>query len=75
MAKLSEFKNPLTATTGSVFSLSTWTGGILWVVMVGMVLAIGVSIVQKLDKVLPGNTTPNVKPYAKAETVSGTTIL
>ena len=75
MAKLTDFKNPLTSTTGSVFSLSNWTGGILWVVMVGMILAVGVTLVQKIDAVLPGNTTPNIKPYQKAESVSGTTVL
>ena len=38
--KLTEFKNPLTNSGGSIFDLSLWLGGILWVVMFGMIFAI-----------------------------------
>lgn len=75
MAKLTDFKNPLTAKEGSIFSLSTWTGGILWVVMVGMILAIGVTLTNKLDAILPGNQSPNIKPYTKVEQSGGVTML
>ena len=71
MAKITEFKNPLQSKEGSIFDLSQWTGGILWVVMVGLVLAVGVTLVQKIDAVLPGSQTPNIKPYSKMDTGSG----
>ena len=65
MAKLSQYKNPLTNKEGSIFSISDWVGGIMWVVMFGIMFAAGAAIVGKIDKVLPGNQTPNMKPYEK----------
>jgi len=65
MAKLSQYKNPLTNKEGSIFSISDWVGGIMWVVMFGIMFAVGAAIVGKIDKVLPGNQTPNMKPYEK----------
>lgn len=65
MAKLSQYKNPLTNKEGSIFSISDWVGGIMWVVMFGIMFAVGAAIVGKIDKVLPGNQTPNMKPYVK----------
>ena len=65
MAKLTEYKNPLTNKEGSIFSVSDWIGGIMWVVMFGIMFAIGANIVGKIDKILPGNQTPNMKPYEK----------
>jgi len=69
MAKLSTFKNPVAAREGSVLDLSNWIGGVMWVVMVGMIIALGVKALEKLDKVIPGNQTPNIAPY-KTETVA-----
>lgn len=69
MAKLTTFKNPVTAKEGSVLDLSNWIGGVMWVVMVGMIIALGVKALDKLDSVVPGNQTPNIAPY-KAETVA-----
>lgn len=65
MAKLTEYKNPLTNKEGSIFSISDWIGGIMWVVMFGIMFAVGANIVGKIDKILPGNQTPNMKPYEK----------
>ncbi len=69
--KLTDFKNPLTASSGNVLDFSMWLGGVLWVVMVGMILALGVKALNKVDSIVPGNNTPNVAPY-KAEPVTGT---
>lgn len=68
--KITDFKNPLAAREGSVFDIGNWIGGVLWVVMVGMVVAIGVKTLEKLDSFIPGNQTPNIAPY-KAEPVAG----
>lgn len=72
MAKLTDFKNPLSTNSGSIFDLANWLGGILWVVMVGMIIAIGVKALDKIDKFVPGNQTPNIAPY-KSEPVTGPT--
>lgn len=69
--KLTEFKNPITAKEGSIFDIYNWVGGILWVVMVGMVIALGVKTLDKVDSFVPGNQVPNVAPY-KSEPVTGT---
>jgi len=63
MAKLTEFKNPLTAREGSIFDLTNWIGGILWVAMTGVILALGVKALGKIDNYVPGNQTPNIAPY------------
>lgn len=68
--KLTDFRNPLAAKEGSIFDLSVWLGGVLYVVMVGMVIALGVKALNKLDSFVPGNQTPNIAPY-KAEPVTG----
>jgi len=69
--KLTDFKNPLTAKEGSVFDLANWVGGILWVVMVGMVIALGVKTLEKIDSFVPGTQTPNVAPYKQEVAPSG----
>lgn len=61
--KITDFKNPLTNSGGSIFDISNWIGGILWVVMVGMVIALGVKTLDKIDNVVPGTQTPNMPPY------------
>ena len=48
--KLTEFKNPLTNSGGSIFDLSLWLGGILWVVMFGMIFAMGTKALSVIDK-------------------------
>lgn len=63
MAKLSSFKNPLTNSSGSVFDWSVWLGGIMWVVMFGMIVAMGTKALSVLDTKLPGNQTPAMSPY------------
>lgn len=63
--KISEFKNPLTASTGSIFDIENWLGGVLWVVMFGAIFAMGAAVLAKVDKIIPGNQTPNMKPYAQ----------
>lgn len=76
MAKLTDFKNPLTNKEGNILNYSDWLGGILWVVMFGMIVSIGAKLTAKLDKVLPGETTPNMKVYQGKEVKSdGLTIL
>lgn len=55
---------------------SNWLGGIMWVVMFGMILSIGAKLTGKIDKVLPGETTPNLGVYQGKEVKSdGLTIL
>lgn len=61
--KLTEFKNPLTNSGGSIFDLSLWLGGILWVVMFGMIFAMGTKALSVIDNKLPGNQTPNLSGY------------
>ncbi len=58
-----KFENPLTMTTGSVFDISKWLGGILFVVMFGMIVAMGTKVLSVLDNKLPGNQTPNIPGY------------
>lgn len=69
MAKITDFKNPLASKEGSIFDLYTWIGGIMWVVMVGMIIALGVKALDKIDSYVPGNQTPNIAPY-KSEPVN-----
>ncbi len=71
MAKLTTFKNPVTAKEGSVLDLSNWIGGIMWVVMVGMIIALGVKALDKLDSVVPGNQSPNMAPFKAEPVVAG----
>lgn len=63
--KLTDFRNPLTEKEGSIFDLSVWLGGILWVVMFGMIVAMGTKALSAVDNKLPGNQTPGMKPYAQ----------
>lgn len=74
--KLSEFKNPLVASKGNIFSIEDWAGGILWVIFAGAVFTAGSKIMSKVDDaIIPGNVTPNayrnaqVMPAAKTDTV------
>ncbi len=69
MAKLNEFKNPLASKQGSIFDLTNWIGGVMWVVMVGMIIALGVKALDKIDSFVPGNQVPNIAPY-KSEPVA-----
>jgi len=70
MAKLTQFKNPLTNSSGSVTDYSQWIGGVLWVVMVGLIISLGAQVLAKVDKVIPGNQTPNVKAYQSSSPIS-----
>lgn len=69
------FKNPLTSSSGSVFDLSNWVGGILWVIMFGMIMAMGTKALHVIDARVPGVQTPNMKPYTQVNTGSGIEIL
>ena len=66
--KLTDFRNPLTEKEGSIFDLSVWLGGILWVVMFGMIVAMGTKALSAVDNKLPGNQTPGMKPYVQPST-------
>ena len=68
--KLTDFRNPLTEKEGSIFDLSVWLGGILWVVMFGMIVAMGTKALSVVDNKLPGNQTPGMKPYAQPPATS-----
>lgn len=63
MAKLAQFKNPLTSSSGSVLDVSQWLGGILWVIMFGMIVAVGSKLLNVIDSKVPGNQTPDMKPF------------
>lgn len=74
--KITDFKNPLTATSGSIFDVSMWTGGILWVMMFGLITAVGVKALNIVDSKVPGNQTPRMKPFeAPVVTGSGYNVL
>lgn len=73
--KLTDFKNPLTMSGGSIFDWSVWTGGILFVVVVGMIMAMGAKALTIVDGKFPGNQTPNVAPYTQPSTGSGLNVL
>jgi hypothetical protein len=77
MAKLKEIlkaESPVTM-SGSVLDLSNWIGGILWVVMFGMIVAIGTKVLNRVDSVVPGNQTPGMSPYIQPSVGSGLNIL
>ena len=74
--KSTEVKNPLTTTGGSIFDVGLWLGGILWVVMFGMIFAIGSKALSVIDSKLPGTQTPNISSYQQpAAAGSGITLL
>lgn len=74
--KLTEIKNPLTTSGGSIFDISLWLGGILWVVMFGMIFAMGSKALSVIDGKIPGNQTPNLAGYQQPVAPgSGLTIL
>lgn len=74
--KITDFKNPLTVSSGSIFDLSNWLGGILYVVMFGMIVAIGTKALNVIDRRVPGAQTPNMKPYEQPVTSApGYTVL
>jgi len=73
--KVTSFTNPLTSTSGSVLDVGVWLGGILWVVMFGIIVAMGTKVLSVVDSKVPGTQTPNMKPYAQAPTGSGLTII
>ncbi|MBR0596599.1 hypothetical protein [Sinanaerobacter chloroacetimidivorans] len=75
MAKLTDFQNPLTKGSGSVFDPSVWLGGILWVVMFGMIMAMGTKALNVIDSRVPGNQTPGMKPYIQPAVGNGLNVL
>jgi hypothetical protein len=73
--KITEFKNPLTSTSGSVLDLNAWIGGVMWVVMFGIIVAMGTKVLSVVDSKVPGSQTPDMKPFAQPQTAgSGLTI-
>ncbi len=63
-------KSPLNL-SGSVFDVSNWLGGILWVVMFGMIVAMGTKVLNVIDNKVPGNQTPGMKPYVQPSVGGG----
>ena len=72
---LTAFKNPLTTPSGNLLDWSTWLGGILWVVMLGVVVSIGVKAYSAVDKRIPGDNTPNLRMYQTPEKGSSLQVL
>jgi hypothetical protein len=68
-------KNPLTSGSTSVTDISAWTGGILWVVMFGAIMAMGTKLLSVIDAKVPGNQTPKMAPYIQPVTGSGLNVL
>ena len=68
-------KNPLTSGSTSVTDISAWVGGIIWVVMFGMIMAMGTKALSVIDARVPGNQTPGMKPYIQPSTGNGLDIL
>jgi hypothetical protein len=68
-------KNPITSGSTSVFDVSAWVGGILWVVMFGMIMAMGTKALAVIDAKVPGNQTPGMKPYIQPVTGGGINVL
>lgn len=64
MAKLNEFKNPLTADKVNVLSPADWLASIGYVAFFGVCLAVGAKLLTKADNVIPGKIAPNA--YTKA---------
>lgn len=76
MKKLTSFVNPLTASSGSVFDPSVWLGGILYVMMFGIIVAMGTKALSVMDNKVPGSQSPNMKPYSQiAPMTNGINIL
>lgn len=73
--KVTSFSNPLTSTTGSVLDVGVWLGGIMWVVMFGIIVAMGTKVLSVVDSKVPGAQTPNMKPYAQAPVGNGFNII
>ena len=67
-------KSPLNM-SGSVFDVSNWVGGILWVVMFGIIVSMGSKALNVIDARVPGSQTPNMKPYQQVNTGSGINII
>ena len=75
-APITTFKNPITASTGSIFDWHNWVGGMLWVVMVGFILSFGVKAFNMIDdKVVPGNNAPNIRAYQPQQQQPGVVVL
>ena len=70
MSKMLTVKNPLTNNGGSLFDPSMWLGGILWVVMFGLIMAMGTKALNVLDSKVPGNQTPAMSPYIQPKVAS-----
>lgn len=73
--KVTSFSNPLTSTTGSVLDIGVWLGGIMWVVMFGIIVAMGTKVLSIVDNKVPGTQTPAMKPYAQAPAGNGFNII
>lgn len=73
--KLTQIKNPLTTSSGNLLDVGLWLGGILWVVMFGMIFAMGSKALSVIDSKLPGNQTPNLQGYTQPSTGSGINLL
>lgn len=69
--KLTQFKNPLTNNSGSIFDVGAWLGGILWVVMFGIIIAMGTKALNVIDNKIPGTQTPNMGAYTMPATGDG----
>ena len=57
LKELGKTKSPMAE--GNIFSLKDWSQRILWVMWFGACFAIGAKALNKADKVIPGNITPN----------------
>ena len=76
MAKITDFKNPITTEKGNVLDVSDWLGAIWWVVFFGTSFAVGAKVVNMLDAKLPGNTSPNLNGFtAPAPAANTVTVL
>lgn len=59
MAKLLDYKNPLTATNGNLLSVEDWKGAIFYVMFIGAAFTFGSKLMAKIDDmVIPGDVTP-----------------
>lgn len=75
MAKITDFKNPITNPKGNILDVTDWIGAIWWVVFFGTTFAIGAKVVNILDQKIPGDQTPNLNGYAQPPKVNSVTVL
>ncbi|HYE68646.1 MAG TPA: hypothetical protein VEA58_08540 [Anaerovoracaceae bacterium] len=62
-------ENPLLMKSVNLFDISTWISGILFVVMFGIVVAMGSKVLSVIDNKVPGNQTPSGIPGYQAPVV------